>query len=246
MEVNNPHTTIDWTQVALPEGERNLPVYLLLDTSHSMAGEPIEALKQGLTLLQKELAADAETAQIVKLGTVVFNSTAELSDDRLTTITEFQAPELAACGCTRLDLAFDKLAESITRDVASPVKFGRKGDWKPVVFVLTDGCPTNEEGHADSERWIAAKERVLHSAKGIMKPAMIVAVGCGAKVSDETLKEIGTGPAFRIGTEMNSFAAFFQFVSASIRATVQRSMSLGQQPAQMAEPPVSVCIQKVI
>ena len=49
---------------------RRLPVYLLLDCSGSMSGEPIEAVKQGIKALLTELKGDPqalETAQAAQL-----------------------------------------------------------------------------------------------------------------------------------------------------------------------------------
>ena len=37
---------------------RRLPVYLLIDTSGSMHGEPIEAVRSGIRLLQDTLNSD--------------------------------------------------------------------------------------------------------------------------------------------------------------------------------------------
>lgn len=41
---------------------RRLPVYLLLDCSGSMSGEPIEAVKQGIKALLTELKGDPQGA----------------------------------------------------------------------------------------------------------------------------------------------------------------------------------------
>jgi len=188
--------------------------------------------------LQKELSEDAQTAQVVKLGVITFNDSAEMIQERLVPVEEFSLPQLAAGGSTRVDLAYKKLAESIARDVAQPVKFGRKGDWKPIVFLLTDGCPTEAS-------WPEFRDRVLAGGQGVIKAATIISVGCGTAVNDEMLKALGSGPTFRIGNDGASFASFFQFVSASVQQSLQRSMSAGDQAGVACEVPVSTCIQKL-
>lgn len=43
----------EWASIQPPGGERHLPVYLLLDTSGSMEGAPIESVRQGLEQFQR-------------------------------------------------------------------------------------------------------------------------------------------------------------------------------------------------
>lgn len=55
---------------------RRLPVYLLLDCSGSMSGEPIEAVKQGIKALLSELKGDPQALETACLSVITFNSTA--------------------------------------------------------------------------------------------------------------------------------------------------------------------------
>jgi hypothetical protein len=48
----------EWAAVQTPSGERHLPVYLLLDTSGSMGGAPIQSVREGLEQFQREVAED--------------------------------------------------------------------------------------------------------------------------------------------------------------------------------------------
>jgi uncharacterized protein YegL len=49
---------MDWDMPPMPEGQRRLPVYLLLDTSGSMEGAPIESVRLGVEQFQSEVAQD--------------------------------------------------------------------------------------------------------------------------------------------------------------------------------------------
>lgn len=219
--LSNPGFVPEWASVKPAGGERRLPVYLLLDTSSSMYGAPIESVKQGLAQFQNEVAADPFARDVVRVGVITFASEAQLVTSGLCPIGSFQPPPLEADGVTRLDLAFEELRASIDRDVAQPVKGGQKGDWRPAVFVLTDGHPTNHLGWPSDRLWKPAREAVVDRRDGGIRPSVIVAVGCGPEVNDETLKEISTGTAFRMGTSQAAFTALFQYLSQSITNSVQ-------------------------
>ena len=211
----------EWAGVEPAGGERHLPVYLLLDTSGSMEGAPIESVRQGLEQFQREVSEDQFARDCIKVGIITFDSDAELVTGSLVPISEFQPPALTASGVTRLDLAFNVLQESMERDVIKAVKGGQKGDWKPGVFVLTDGRPTDESGYGSDSLWPAARDAVVNRPKGQIKPSTIVAVGCGPNVDDDTLKEMSTGTAFRMGTSEASFVSLFQWITQSIMSSVQ-------------------------
>lgn len=211
----------DWASVEAAGGERHLPVYLLLDTSGSMEGAPIQSVREGLEQFQREVAGDQFARDVVKVGVITFSSDAQLVTGGLVPISAFQPPILTASGVTRLDLAFRVLLDSMDRDVTKPVKGGQKGDWKPAVFVLTDGRPTDERGNVTDRLWRPARDAVLNRPKGQIKPSVIVAVGCGPDVDDATLKAISTGTAFRMGTSEAAFVALFQYLSQSLTASVQ-------------------------
>ena len=53
---------------------RRLPVYLLLDTSGSMIGEPIEAVKVGLQTMLNSLRQDPSALETVWLSIITFDS----------------------------------------------------------------------------------------------------------------------------------------------------------------------------
>ncbi|HLZ60093.1 MAG TPA: VWA domain-containing protein [Ktedonosporobacter sp.] len=211
-----------WADVQPAGGERHLPVYLLLDASGSMEGAPIESVRQGLELFQREVSTDPFARDVVKVGIITFASDARLINDRLVPITEFSAPGLVASGVTRLDLAFKVLLQSMSRepDVVKAVRGGQKGDWKPAVFVLTDGLPTDEDGNVTDRLWQPERDAIINRPKGQLKPSTIVAVGCGPNVDDATLKNISTGTAFRMGTDSTAFVTLFQYLSQSIVSSV--------------------------
>ena len=78
---------------------RKLPVYLLLDTSGSMHGEPIEAVRNGMQTLVSALRQDPHALESAYLSVITFaESAAQVVP--LTELTQFQIPVLSASGTT--------------------------------------------------------------------------------------------------------------------------------------------------
>jgi uncharacterized protein YegL len=165
-----------------------------------MQGAPIESVRQGLEQFQREVASDPFARDVVVVGVITFASDARLLTGSLIPISSFTVPTLIAEGVTRLDLAFTALLQSIDRDVVRAVKGGQRGDWKPAVFILTDGRPTDEDGEETNSLWQPARDLLINCPKGQTKPSSIVTVGCGPNVENATLKAISTGTAFKMGT----------------------------------------------
>lgn len=78
---------------------RRLPVYLLLDTSGSMYGEPIEAVKNGVQVLVSTLRQDPYALETAYLSIITFDSDARQVAP-LTELASFQQPNLEANGGT--------------------------------------------------------------------------------------------------------------------------------------------------
>ena len=56
---------------------RKMPVYLLLDTSGSMTGDPIEALKAGVQQLLDDVMDDPRFVEEGHVSVITFNETAQ-------------------------------------------------------------------------------------------------------------------------------------------------------------------------
>lgn len=89
---------------------RRLPVYLLLDTSGSMYGEPIEAVKNGVQTLISTLRSDPYALETAFISIITFNSSAQQIAP-LTELAAFQQPNIEASGCTALGEALELLSQ---------------------------------------------------------------------------------------------------------------------------------------
>ena len=103
-----------------------------------MFGEPIEAVKNGLQMLVTSLRQDPYALETAYVSVITFASEAKQVVP-LTELAQFQTPDLVASGTTAMGGALSLLADCIQREVQ---KGGadQKGDWKPVVFMLSDGA----------------------------------------------------------------------------------------------------------
>jgi uncharacterized protein YegL len=215
--MENENAVPKWTKVESPESRRT-PVYLLLDTSSSMEGAPVESLHNALEQFQKEMTDDPFASEVVHVGVIVFGNEAELITGGLVPIEDFHPPTLEAEGVTRLDEAFKKLRTSLDQDVQKPVKGKRKGDGRPIVFVLTDGQPTDAKGYS-SDNWESARDSVVSdqiggtASKGSVRLYDIYAIGLGPDPDSDTLKAISTGHAFHFGRDEVGFAQFVKLVT---------------------------------
>lgn len=186
---------------------RRLPVYLLLDVSGSMSGEPIESVKNGLRMLVTSLRSDPYALETAYLSVITFSSTASQVVP-LTELAQFQEPNLAAGGTTAMGEALTLLATCIQSEVHKG-SAEQKGDWKPVVFLLSDGSPTD-----DLERGIAAMSRI--------KTGAFIACAAGPGADSGVLKRITECVVLLDTADSNSIKSFFKWVSSSISVSSQK------------------------
>jgi uncharacterized protein YegL len=213
--MNAPFTDM---RVSLSEGTRRLPVYLLLDCSSSMAGTPVQAVQEGVERFVRDTQADEFASETVHVGIITFATDAELRDGGLVPIDACTPPKLTANGRTSLGKALTVLEQSIERDIKPSVEGGEVGDWKPLVFILTDGQP-NDEWQGPRQQLLARQER---------KVVDIVCVGCGPNVDDGLLKEIGLGKKFYMrDIDADSFGEFFKWVTQSVQRVSQEAGAQG-------------------
>lgn len=201
---------------------RRLPVYLLLDTSGSMTGEPIEAVKNGVQVLISTLRQDPYALETAYISVVTFNTTAAQLIP-LTDLTSFQMQEIKASGATALGDGLKLLGECIDREVAKSTA-EQKGDWKPLVFIMTDGGPTDQwqNGLAEFKR---------------RKTGIIVACAAGSGADVNVLKQITDVVVSLDTADSATIKAFFKWVSASISTGSQKVESGGQEVGGLNELP---------
>ncbi|TAJ09368.1 VWA domain-containing protein [Marinilabiliaceae bacterium JC017] len=201
---------------------RRLPVYLLIDVSGSMSGEPIHAVQNGMENLAAELRKNPYALETAWLSVITFGSDAKV-DVELTELPDFQPPGLRAGGVTALGKGLKLLGNKISTEVKKTTA-DQKGDWKPLVFIMSDGGPTDD--------WRKGLEGFKKQKAGIV---VACAAGKGADVS--VLKEI-TPNVVKLDTpDEKSISEFFRWVSASVQVSSTKVESSGQEADDFGELP---------
>ena len=209
---------------------RRLPVYLLIDTSGSMYGEPIEAVKNGIKTLLESLRSDPYALETAHISIITFNSTAQQILP-LTELSKIQEPTIEASGCTAMGGALELLAQKMDSEITKTTA-DVKGDWKPLVFILTDGAPTDDITNGVSE----LKKR---------KIGVIVACAAGSGASTDTLKKITDNVVSLDTADSKTLRAFFKWVTASISTgskSVEETGSAMETMSELPPPPAEVNI----
>ena len=201
---------------------RRLPVYLLLDCSGSMFGEPIEAVKNGVQVLVSTLRQDPYALETAYLSIITFDSSARQASP-LTELAAFQQPTLQASGCTALGEALTLVSQCADNEVVKTTP-EKKGDWKPLVFIMTDGEPTD-----DLNKGIAEFNK--------RKWGMVVACAAGSGANTDTLKKITECVVSLDTADSATIKAFFKWVSASVSSGSMKAEETGVEANSLSELP---------
>jgi uncharacterized protein YegL len=201
---------------------RRLPVYLVLDTSGSMTGEPIEAVKNGLSTLLTALRSDPHALETAFLSVITFDSDAKQVVP-LTDLASFQEPVITAQGVTSMGEALSLVSSCINREVKKSTP-EQKGDWKPLVFFMTDGQPTDD------------MQKGLNDFKAC-KVGMVVACAAGSGADSSTLKQITENVVMLDTADKSTIAAYFKWVSSSITTSSKKVENSNIESSSISELP---------
>lgn len=200
---------------------RRLPIYFLIDVSESMVGEPIKHVQAGMEAIVKELRTDPYALETVYLSIIAFAGRAK----KLSSMEElynFYPPKLPVGGGTALGNAMNFLMNDIDTSIVRTTA-DHKGDWKPIVFLFTDGAPTDDTSAAFM-RWNEKYRRGTN----------LIAISIGDNVDTSVLNKITENVLQLKDTDEVSFKNFFKWVTASIKTTSVSVSDLNNDELKLA------------
>lgn len=209
---------------------RRLPVYLLLDTSGSMTGEPIEAVKNGVQMMLHSLRQNPQAIETAYVSIITFDDKAQQIVP-LTDLASFQMVDIKAQSTTSLGAALSLLADRMETEITKTTT-EQKGDWKPLTFLMTDGVSTDD--------WQSGFNKLKQVNKGL-----IVGCAAGAGADDSILKQITNSVVRLDNADSETISKFFQWVTASISTTSTKVEETGIELSgldQLPPPPSELVI----
>jgi uncharacterized protein YegL len=106
-----------------------------------MGGEPIRAVHDGMQMLVNALMDYPDALETACLSIIAFSTHAQQMLP-LTELSQIVLPKFTAKGWTALGEALKVVAECANKEVAKNTP-DTKGDWKPMVFIMSDGHATD-------------------------------------------------------------------------------------------------------
>lgn len=125
--------------------EPRCPCVLLLDVSGSMTGAPIDELNAGLVAFKDELMADELAAKRVEVALITFGPVRVRNP--FETADVFQPEQLDIDGDTPMGAAIIE-ALHLIEDRKKAYQGAGVSYYRPWIFLITDGEPTDEWHHA--------------------------------------------------------------------------------------------------
>lgn len=123
--------------------EPRCPCVLLLDTSGSMQGAPINALNEGLRTFKDDLIKNSLASRRVEVAVITFDCDINVVQD-FVTADQFEPPTLTAQGLTHIGAAIHKALDIIQTRKAQ-YRANGVAYYRPWIFMITDGEPQGEQ-----------------------------------------------------------------------------------------------------
>ena len=201
---------------------RRLPVYIVIDVSSSMRGEPIAAVNNGIDSLVKDLCRDPYALETTCLSIITYSTEAKQIVP-LTEVYKFQKPEILAKGQSAMGAALNLLCECITKEVRKTTP-EKKGDWRPLVFLLSDG------GHSGPIAKPIAELKKLNCG-------MVVACATGMNSHFDLLRKITENIIVISSENPGDIKSFFKWVSNSVSTSSMIVNECGSEGGELSSLP---------
>ena len=200
---------------------RRLPIYFLVDVSESMVGTPIEQVQDGMANIINELRSDPYALETAFVSVIAFAGKAQMLSP-LQEIYKFYPPKFPIGGGTSLGTALNFLMDEMDRSLQKTT-IEVKGDWKPIIFLFTDGNPTDSVDRAFA-RW----------NNNYRKHSNLIVVSIGNNVNTQLMGKISENVFVLKETDTRSFKEFFKWVTQSIQTSSASVAEANDDNAKLA------------
>ncbi|MCX6317520.1 MAG: VWA domain-containing protein [Bacteroidetes bacterium] len=199
---------------------RRLPIYFLIDISESMVGDQIQLVEDGMATIIKAVKSDPYAIETVWVSIIVFAGQAKTLVP-LQEVVSFYPPKFPIGGGTSLSKGLGHLMYELRRNIVKTT-MEQKGDWKPIIFLFTDGVPT-DDSQAAIQEWKNNWQRT----------ANMVAVSFGDEADTSILHQLTENVLLFKNTTQEDYRKFFKWVTDSIK-TSSISVENNQSGFEMA------------
>jgi uncharacterized protein YegL len=189
---------------------RPLPVLLLADVSGSMGDDgKIDALNRAVSEMLAAFGREDDRRTEIQVGVITFGAGGARLHQPLTRSSRIQWQPMTAAGTTPLAAALDLATQMIDDQKQVP-----ESGYRPTLVLVSDGQPTDAQGHATDE-WKPALARLLASNRG--KQAFRFAMAIGADADENVLRAF-IAPATQLfrAHEARQIEEFFQHVTVGV------------------------------
>lgn len=201
---------------------RRLPVFFVLDCSESMVGQNMINMEQGVQLVMQQLRKDPYALETVYVSIIAFAGIVRTLVPLVEAFAFYPVP-LPLGGGTSLGKALEHLMNEFDRQLIRTTK-DVKGDWKPIVYLFTDGRPTDK-----------CEDAIYRWQKRYARRCTLIALAIGKNVDYLILKKLTEHTIAFEDLNENDFKKFFMWISASV---LSQSKSVGDSQQQNVLPPL--------
>lgn len=188
---------------------RRLPVYVLIDVSGSMIGEPIQSVQVGLEAMLQSLKQDPYALDSVWLSLISYGTEVKVLVP-LTELEKFVLPHLEVkdAAMTNLGEGLETLCQQYDAEIAKSTP-DKKGDWRPILIIMTDGKPS------DSQKYNRMAERVCKDYNF----SRIVCCAAGPRARVEPLEKLKAEIDVLSTMDENDFKKFWVWISSMLEGS---------------------------
>ncbi|RYD30212.1 MAG: VWA domain-containing protein [Verrucomicrobiaceae bacterium] len=205
---------------------RRLPIYVLLDCSESMIGTGMTGVQAGIGTMIRTLQRNPHALETAWLSFITFDSRAELKTP-LQPLDEVQVPKLKVRPGTAFGSALLLLAERMLKEVRRNQP-GAKGDFRPMVVLITDGQPSDD--------WRPAL-KALHESVPV---GNFYAIGAGDDIDFDGLREVTDIVLNLQQTDDQGWAKLFVWISDTLGTASMGTAEGDEKAAMLARLPDSI------